>query len=221
MKLGLILECTPQGLEAVVCPRILQLLADETKTPIDLEMVTMTNKKLLILGAAERVRILLSEGCDRVVILWDENPPWSQEKDIADARCWHTERDQLLADLGKARINRRNVGLVCIEREFETWLLHDHHLLAEVMSRGPHRPQVKRLKDPVRIDDPKAALMSLFSKHRFRFNADVAASGFRQHLTGLDRLKDCDTFRYFAQNVLGGMPSRWRPYVYHPKGPRT
>ena len=60
---------------------------------IELEIVTMTNKKLLIRGAAERVRLLLVQGCERVVVLWDENPPWSPEADFAEERCWHTERD--------------------------------------------------------------------------------------------------------------------------------
>ncbi len=41
MKLGLIVECAPSGLEAVVCPRILDLVAKETGTEIEVEVVTM------------------------------------------------------------------------------------------------------------------------------------------------------------------------------------
>lgn len=120
MKVGLVVESTTKGLEAVVCPKVLELLSAETGKRIDHVIRTMTNKKLLILGAADTVRILLQENCDRVVVLWDENPPWTPEKDIADKRCWHVERQELITNLRNAQIDRKKVGLVCIEREFET-----------------------------------------------------------------------------------------------------
>jgi hypothetical protein len=220
MKIGLIVECTKQGLERVVCPVILRLLSAEVRVPIEPTFKTMTNKKLLIRDAAETTRLLLDEGCDRVVIMWDENPPWTPEKDIAEDRCWHIEREQILKDLGREKIHLHGIALVCIEHEFETWLLHDLQLLRAVISRAAHPAKVKSLPDPMRIDDPKAALMALFRKHKTSYNPDVAARRFAKCLGGLDQLKRCDTFRYFAQSVLGRMPKDWKPYVYHPKGPK-
>lgn len=220
MKLGLILECTPRGLESVICPRILDLLAAETGVPIEYRIETMTDKRLLIQRAAMAAKLLLEQGTDRVVILWDENPPWTPEKDLAEERCWHIEREQLFATLDAEGVPRRRIGLVCIEREFETWLLHDHQVLGLVISEGPHKAKVKAIKGAVRIDDPKAFLMGLFSKQKSRFNVDVAAARFKNHLENLDRLQACDTFRYFARNVLGRMPKGWKPYVYRRKGPR-
>ena len=219
MKVGLVVESTTKGLEAVVCPKVLELLSAETGKRIDHVIRTMTNKKLLILGAADTVRILLQENCDRVVVLWDENPPWTPEKDIAEKRCWHVERQELITNLRNAQIDRKKVGLVCIEREFETWLLHAPQLLRDVISTRTHKAKVKAFK-PLTIDDPKAALMSLFAKNKTHFNPDVAAMKFARHLSRLDQLKGSDTFRYFAQNVLGVMPKGWNPFVYHPKGPR-
>lgn len=219
MKIGLVVESTPQGMEAVVCPKLLRLLAADSGVPIECVVRTMTNKKLLILGAADTARNLLRENCDRVVVLWDENPPWTPQQDIADERCWHIERDQLITNLRNAHIDRRKVGLVCIEREFETWLLHDPQLIRDVISTPTHKAKVKVPK-PLTIDDPKAALMSLFSKNKTRYNPDVAARKFANQFSRLDRLKDCDTFRYFAQNVLGSLPNGWQPCVYRPKGPR-
>src|SRR5262249_49491310 len=99
MKIGLIVECAPGGLEEVVCPKIIQLLAAETKVQLDVKIVTMLNKKVLILGAAEQISGLLATGYERVVVLWNENPPWTPEKDFGDKRCWHTEREQLLANM--------------------------------------------------------------------------------------------------------------------------
>ena len=95
-----------------------------------------------------------------------------------------------------------------------TWLLHDTQLLRNVIGTGTHKARIKPCKDPVRVDDPKAALMQRFRQNRMRYNPDVAAVKFAQHLNSLDRLKDCDPFRYFAQEVLGEMPKGWKPYVY-------
>ena len=47
LKVGLIVECAPAGLENVVCPKILALLAAETGTRIEYRIETMVNKKLL------------------------------------------------------------------------------------------------------------------------------------------------------------------------------
>lgn len=221
MKVGLILECTVRGLERIVCPEILKLLAAEVGVPIVPTFKTMTNKKQLIQKVAETTQLLLDDGCERVVIMWDENPPWTPEKDIAEDRCWHIERAQILKDLTAAKIHLGRIGLVCIEHEFETWLLHDVHLVAAVISPSPQHPvKIKGLPDPMRIDDPKAALMGLFGKYKSRYNPDVAARKFAKCLGGLGHLKRCDTFRYFAQSVLGKMPKGWQPYEYKPKRPK-
>ena len=220
MRIGLIVECTNQGLERIVCPKILEFLAGEVGLPIEHKIVTMTNKKRLIQHAAATTRLLLNEGCERVVILWDENPPWTPEKDIAEERCWHIERQQIIEDLASARIRLQRIALVCIEHEFETWLLHDMQLIRAVISTPEHPAKKLKLPDPMRIDDPKAALMKLYRQRGIPYNPDVAAQKFAKCLAGLDRLKRCDTFRYFAQSVLGRMPKGWRPYSYQPKGPK-
>jgi hypothetical protein len=220
MKLGLIVESTRQGMEWLVFPRILQLLGDECGVEIECDVVPMTNKKLLILDGPAAARVLLGKGCDRVMIVWDENPPWTPAKDFAKQRCWHIEREQILAKLKAAKIERAGrIRLVCIEREFETWLLHDDQLLSNLVSTS-HRAKIKSLADPLRIDDPKATLKGLFQKNRTSYNADLAARKCANVLDGLTRLRRCDTFRYFAQCVLGKMPKGWKPYVYHPKGPK-
>lgn len=220
IKVGLIVECTPAGLESVVCPKILQILAAETGTEIDFTIQTMTNKKLLIQEAAKTTELLLAEGCDRVVILWDENPPWTPDKDFAKRRCWHVERDEIIESLKTARISLKRLALVCIEHEFETWLLHDVQLLRAVISTPEHPAKVKKLPNPLQFDDPKAKLMAIFRQCKKRYNPDVAARKFAESLDSLDRLQRCDTFRYFAEGVLGRMPKGWKAYDYEPKGPK-
>ncbi len=220
MKVGLIVECAPGGMESTICPKIVQLLGRLASIPVTATIRPMTNKKQLLLRGAEAARLLLSTGCDRVVILWDENPPWTPQKDLAEKRCWHVERDHLLTELERVGVDRRNVGLVCVEREFETWLLHDLDLVRRVLRRGSRQRRIKLPNDPLTVESPKRFLSRLLSS-RFgqRFNREVAAINFNRHLMTLEQLQRCDTFRYFAQSALGHMPKGWKPYVYTRKGP--
>lgn len=221
MKVGLIVECAPQGLEDVVCPKILDLLATECKVKIRHSIRTMSGKKSLIQDLAATTRALFSDGCDRVVILWDENPPWTPEKDIADKRCWRHERDGILAKLEAVGIPLDNVGLVCVEHEFETILMHDTDLLRAVVSTSKeHSAKIKKIKNPLAHDDPTAAPRKLFDKHKSRYNKAEVSLKFAKHLDRLDGLKRCDIFRRLAEKILGQMPQGWDPYVYVPRGPK-
>jgi hypothetical protein len=51
--------------------------------------------------------------------------------------------------------------------------------------------------------------MSPFSPGHF--NPAVAALKLGRYLDSLERLKLCDTFRYFVHRVLGAMPRGWKP----------
>ncbi len=220
MKLGLIVECTIQGLEERICPRVLELVADETGIQIECLIETMVNKKFLLRDAATVAAKLLAEGCDRVIVLWDENPPWTPEEDFARERCWHIEREHVLDQLRSENVDITKVELVCIEREIETWVLHDHRLLSATMSTA-HAAKIKKIPRPLTIDSPKRYLIRLYEKHGFRFNAAAAAAGFAKNLQDLSHLKKCDTFRYFVAKVIGTMPDGWAPYDYVPKGPAS
>ncbi len=163
---------------------------------------------------------MLSEGCERVVILWDENPAWTPEKDFTAIRCWHIEREELIKNLNAAKVDRMKIRLVCIEREFETWMLFDRELVERVISTKAHPAKVKRIGNPIAINDPKAVLLRLFRENHRTFNPDVSAKSFASNLDSLNHLKKCDTFRYFAQAVVGRMPISWQAYHYKPKGTR-
>ncbi|MEX1028208.1 MAG: hypothetical protein WD049_09425 [Candidatus Paceibacterota bacterium] len=218
MKLGLIVECTTQGLEEKFCPRLLELVAAETGIEIKCFIETMVNKKFLLRDAAIVTAKLLAEGCDRVIVLWDENPPWTPDKNFAKKRCWHIEREHVLDQLRSEDVDLSKVELVCIEREIETWVLHDHRLLSATMSTA-HAAKIKKIARPLTIDSPKRYLIRLYEKNGFRFNAAAAAAGFAKNLQDLSHLKRCDTFRYFVEKATGSMPAGWAAYNYVPKGP--
>src|SRR5438046_1506933 len=75
-KVGLLVECGRDGLEVHVCRRICELLVDASGKPPVPDIVPMDNKQILLQECGTVARRLLDDGCDRVVILWDERPAW-------------------------------------------------------------------------------------------------------------------------------------------------
>ena len=74
-RVGILVECGPDGLEVHVCGRICELLQRRTGIVTEHTIVPMTNKLGLLEGCGPVTRSLFDRGCERVVILWDERPP--------------------------------------------------------------------------------------------------------------------------------------------------
>ena len=198
-KIGLLVECGREGLEVVMCRRIIALLNQEHGSNLQLDAAPMVNKKRLIEECGTATADLLSQGCERVLILWDERPAWPT---MGDPLCWHNDREQILGELRKARVPAAKDHLVCIEREFESWLLFDQAMLACALCQPTHK--VKPPRHPDRSDNPKSAMMTLFSRHGGRRYVDVqAARRFAECLTSLNRLRRCNTFKRFEAKLLG------------------
>ncbi|MBI2479618.1 MAG: hypothetical protein HYV60_13595 [Planctomycetia bacterium] len=200
-KIGLLVECGREGLEVVMCRRIVELLNEEHDSNLQLDAAPMDNKKHLIEECGTVTADLLSQGCERVLILWDERPAWST---LGDPLCWHNDREQIRAELKKAHVSAAKAHLVCIEREFESWLLFDKAMLSCALSRPTHSVTAKPPRNPDRIDDPKSAMMSLFKQHGGGRYVDVqAARRFAQCLTSLNRLRHCKTFQRLEAKLRG------------------
>jgi len=201
MKVGLLVECGRQGLEAVVCTRICELLRERRDVKFEIDIVPMDNKARLIQECGTTAALLLGNGCDRVVILWDERPAWPT---VGDKLCWHRDRVDILANLHEAKAQAAKVHLVCIEREFESWLLHDKRMLACMFSTVEHPIPVKPPRHPDRLPNPKGTMTRLFRKHGRGTYVDVQhAKQFTRCLADLNGLRRCDTFRRFAEKVTG------------------
>jgi hypothetical protein len=95
------------------------------------------------------------------------------------------------------------VHLVCIERAFESWLLHDQLLLSAVLSRPAHPVKAKPPANPHRIRNAKGAMIKLFRQHRQRYVDVTWAGRLAANLDSLNRLLRCETFRRFAERVAG------------------
>ncbi len=214
-RVGILVECGRGGLEDVLCRRICELLRERTGIGFEEDIVPMDSKRNLIQDCDPTTASLFNSGCDRVVILWDERPAWPRK---GDRLCWHNDRQDILQNLLRAQVANRPVHLVCIEREFESWLLFDHQMLSRVLSRRTHPELVSPQKNPHRLPDPRGTMKNLFDQHGGWTYVDLEfANKFARHLQTLDNLRRCDTFRRFAQHVLEQMPNGWPPFVYRPR----
>jgi hypothetical protein len=118
--------------------------------------------------------------------------------------CWHNDRQDILANLQQARVADQAVHLVCIEREFESWLLFDHDMLSSALSTPAHPVRVARQKSPDRMPNPKGKMTSLFRQHRRGQYVDIQhAASFARCLKDLTRLRRCETLRRFAERLTG------------------
>ncbi|MGO8744473.1 MAG: hypothetical protein ACLQNE_00655 [Thermoguttaceae bacterium] len=201
MKVGILVECGRQGLEDVLCRRICALLREQTGVAFEIDIVPMDDKKNLIRNCGAATARLFDDGCDRVVILWDQRPAWPKK---GEALCWHNDKQDILASLRQSHVTDLPVHLVCIEREFESWLLFDERMLSRVLSSDAHPVRIGQQRNPDRMPNPKAAMTSLFERQRGWRYVDVQyAAGFARCLKDLTRLRRCATFRRFAERVLG------------------
>jgi hypothetical protein len=160
----------------------------------------MTNKARLMQGCGREALNLLRDGCERVVILWDERPAWPDEHRLL---CYHHDLVQIREQLRQVNLHEAPVFLVCIEREFESWLLFDHILLSALLSRETRPVRISRLRNPDRMKNPKGVMMSIFERHGKRYVDVQYARRIADNLDSLTRLKKCRSFRRFGLKVTG------------------
>ena len=199
-RVGILVECGRDGLEVHVCRKMCVLFNEQLGVEIEPVIVPMDNKTRLLEECGTVTRNLFNDGCDRVVILWDERPAWP---DMRDSLCWHNDREKIMAELTQAGIDDQPVYLVCIEREFESWLLFDNLMLSNILSTPAHPVRLGRQKSPDRVSNPKGRMMTIFKQHGKRYVDTIYARRFANALTTLNRLRRCPTFCRFAEKVTG------------------
>lgn len=192
MKVGMIFECGPDGADRQVC----EYLAKQIKCDIQIESVTLDNKKKLVSECGLASAQLLAEGCNRIVIIWDLHPSWREE-----APCRKEDCEHIMNSLKAANVDTTKVFLVCIEEELEAWLLADNRALNEVLSKSHRKVKIKPIQYPQR-NNPKTRLTKIFYKHIGRPYSDrIHAEKIIKAMPNLQRLKKVDTFRRFARKV--------------------
>ena len=191
MKIGMIFECGPQGADKKVC----EYLAKQIEPEIEIESLTLDNKKNLLSECGTTADLLLKSGCERVIIIWDLYPAWRRET----APCRKEDREAIARSLKASDVNAAKVFLVCIEEELEAWLIADNRAL-EVLLSKPHRPvSIPRERHPEQVSNPKKKLTRIYREHGGRpYNDLIDAEKIVKALPDLDRLRRCATFVRFV-----------------------
>ena len=163
MKIGFILECGPKGPDLHVCKHLATRILEEANLKPDFSFTTLGNKPDLLQQCGDAASLHLSQGCERVLIVWDLYPAWRER---GQKPCRHEDRQQIFAALEAANVDRNHVALICIQEELEAWLLADGDALTAFLRKfNSHVEKVSHNKNPERIGfNPKTALNDRMQK---------------------------------------------------------
>jgi hypothetical protein len=193
-RVGIILECGPDGADVQVCRFLARLLAPNLE-PVP---VTLGNKPALLRDCGAAAAQLLAEACVGVLIVWDLYPPWRERKP-----CRREDREAIGQSLATAGVGLDRAALVCIQEELEAWLIADGRALSAVLSTPTHPVRVKDARKPERCRNPKKALNRVFKQHTGKPYVDRwHAIQIVRQLPDLTRLGKLATFERFRQLLL-------------------
>lgn len=209
MKIGLILECTPEGADLQVYSYFArQILGDR----VDIQPSCAGNKKTLIQNAGKLAHALFAEGCERVLIIWDLWPRWAERKFKPSLAA---DRATITQSLRDADVTNSCVYLVGIDRMLETLLIVDGNAIAEVLNVPRGRPKPSHKRSPRRTHEPKKYLDGLFRDYGRSQYADYRhAKQIAEHIDVGRLERACPEFGQFRQS-LSQLPCRpplaWNP----------
>ena len=195
MKIGLILECGPEGADKKVCELVISRIVPD----IEIVTITLDNKPNLVEGCGESAAQLINDGCERIVIVWDLYPPWRDQRP-----CRKEDRENIFRKLSEVGLDGKEVFLVCIEEELEAWLIADGRALSTVLSRPTHLVTIRHTKRVHRVKNPKTRLNQIFQRHAHRPYVDrIHAEQIIAALPDFSQLKRCETFARFVLKATG------------------
>jgi hypothetical protein len=154
-KVGFIFECGRNGPDYEVAGFFLGRLNPQ----IEIVPRFLDNAERLLNECGEIAAELLKE-CSRIVIMWDLEPAWGGKA------CRHDDKECAIKSLDGAKVDKRKVLLLCVEKELECWLMADKRAIEAVLGR--YKPsyyigKIPEFKDPdTQIKRPKTELISLF-----------------------------------------------------------
>lgn len=94
----MIFECGPDGADLQVCRHLARLLHPS----LEIVHVTLDNKPKLATECGAAAAKLLTEGCERIVIIWDLHPPWRSSR---QKPCRKEDRETIFSSLSRAGVN--------------------------------------------------------------------------------------------------------------------
>ena len=197
MRIGLITEGVTDGADQKVCEYLINQLRPEAK----IVSRPLGSLKDLRTDCGNTAALLLAEGCERILIVWDLYPSWRED---GAPPCRHEDKEAIFGALREAEVELTRVCLVCIEEELEAWLLADGRALSHFFSTPNRAVKIGDKKHPERVDCPKTLLTRLMKEHTGRLYTDrVHARQIVERLPDLKRLRNSVTFRRFEAKVVG------------------
>ncbi len=157
MKIGIVVEGSNHDAGDVHAVRVLcSRIAFARNITVDAEVFPGGSKPNIIEDAAKHVSSLTDKGFERIVIIWDNCPPWTGDMDeefiISEARA--------RSAITRAGHPGATVTFVCARRELEAWILTDDSAITDVLRKvgsGP-MPSISGSNKPDTISKPKDRL---------------------------------------------------------------
>lgn len=197
MKIGLVVECGPDGAETKIIPHLLRLHRGDVEFAIP---STMDSKGKLMKEGIISAKNMVIDGCDKVIVIWDLLPAFPDEDQAA---CLKIEKDYLLQQIGELDDDiAEKIFLVCVPNMLEAWLIADERAVLAMFedhaSRYHRNKDIKfsKVKDPETVPDPKSMLMSKYQKCRLRGEYADAIHGPRiaKKIDNYKRISRCTSF---------------------------
>ena len=157
MKIGFVVEGSNEDAGDVHVVRVLcERIAAEKGVQRSCVVFAGGSKPEVIRNSAKHVALLRVMGCQRIILIWDNCPPWSgnlaSEAFASGIRVWRT--------IKKGSIHTNGIALVCAKRELEAWLLTDDAAVRTVLGaigRGS-MPGISGANKPDTVSAPKDRL---------------------------------------------------------------
>ncbi len=210
MKFGLICEGVQGGADEETLRRLIKRLRpnfigledvdpeDPNSTP-DFVILPQGNKQELkaACGRAAK-RLIETDRCERVGIVWDLYPLWGRAPDCDQ------DHAEIIDSLTKAGVNLAQVERLCVVAEIETWLLMDRSAIQTVIEQlaHPHPVNMPSIRKPLQETDPKDRLRSLFKACKVRDYKEHLHNKRIADVADLRRLRKCPSFDEFDKRVL-------------------
>ncbi len=203
MKVGIILECGPEGPDVKVCSHLLRMLA----SGFDFIIKTLNNKPNLLNECGKTAKnLIVVDKCSRVIVIWDLYPAW-REKGVKP--CRKEDKQTIIESMAGAGVSKSKYEMVCIEEELESWLIADERMLTDFLTdkKKPHTVgRLLRVKKPDKQRNPKTYLTKIFNRElgaSRRYIDFQDAEALVRYVKDFSRLKKSDSFCRFVQKVTG------------------
>jgi hypothetical protein len=196
MKVGLILECGPEGADIQVIEYLIRTFYRHIE---EISSVALNNKPGLIANCGNAAAQLIVDGCDRVIVIWDLYPAWRED---GQKPCLVNDRNAILHSLAVAGVAADKTVLVCIMEELEAWLIADGRALSKFLSTPAHPVSVTDSKKPESQRNPKKHLSSITQQHRgWKYEDRTHAIRIARHIPDLSKLRKSTTYCRFEESL--------------------